>query len=289
MTIDYDTLMNWSIPTIEQRYTEKDSILYALALGLGSEPTNNKHLQFVYESGLQALPSMAVVLGYPGFWMKDPGTGINWVKLLHGEQRLTIHQPLQASDHVIGRSKIKSVIDKGREKGTIVVTERALTQASTGALLATIQQVSFLRGDGGYSESGQPSDTLDSYPSAIPDAPADDTLDFVTRPEMALIYRLCADDNPLHADPAVARQAGFDRPILHGLASYGLACRAILQVWCDSDPKRLKQFNVRFTSPVYPGETIRVESWSRKGEIGFRAWALERNIMVINNGYARVD
>jgi len=288
MVIDYATLKNWKFPVIEQIYTEKDTMLYALALGLGVDPTDERHLRFVYEKDLLALPTMAVVLGYPGFWMKDPATGIDWVRLLHGEQRLTLHAPLPPQGAVTGRSRVKSVIDKGADKGAIVVTERALSDRDSGRPLATIEQVSFLRGNGGYSESGQPSDSLEAYPSLIGDGPPDCVRDVLTRPDMALLYRLCADDNPLHADPAIARSAGFDRPILHGLATYGVACHAVLDDWCESDPGRLRRFNVRFTAPVYPGETLRIESWRGNGEVGFRARAVERDVMVLNNGYAEI-
>lgn len=289
MAFTYDAIKNRDFAPVEQNYTEKDTILYALGLGFGSEPTNSDHLQYVYENGLRALPFMAVVLGYPGFWMREPSTGIDWVKVLHGEQRLRLHRPLPTSGRVIGYSKIKSIVDKGATKGAIVVTERVLRDADNGEDLATIEQVSFLRGNGGFSTPEQPGDMLEPYPNAIADRAPDHVMEISTRPEMALIYRLCADDNALHADPAVARAAGFDRPILHGLASYGVAGRAILAAWCDNDPTRLHAFNVRFTAPVYPGETLRVESWKENGVIGFRVYATERNIMVLNNGYAEIS
>ena len=288
MTIDYVKLKNWPIPEVEQTYTEKNTMLYALALGMGSDPMDERQLRFVYEQNLRALPTMAVVLGYPGFWMQDPETGIDWMKILHGEQRLKLHRPLPSAARVVGRSRIKSIVDKGRNKGAIVVTERILSSADDDSVIATIQQISFLRGNGGYSESGQPSDSLEPSPAAIREGPPDAVTEIRTRPEMALIYRLCADLNPLHADPAVARAAGFDRPILHGLATYGVAGRAVLDGWCDADPARLKQFNVRFTSPVYPGETLRVEMWGGKTEVGFRVHSVEREVMVLNNGYAEI-
>ncbi len=289
MAFTYDAIKNRKFEPVEQHYSEKDTMLYALALGYGCEPTNAEQLQFVYEKGLRALPFMAVVLGYPGFWMQDPSTGIDWVKILHGEQRLRLHRPLPSSGRVIGYSKIKSIVDKGASKGAIVVTERVLRSADSGEDLATIEQVSFLRGNGGFSTPEQPGDTLESYPNAIADRAPDHVVEISTRPEMALIYRLCADDNALHADPAVARAAGFDRPILHGLASYGVAGRAILAAWCGNDPARLHAFNARFTAPVYPGETLRVESWKENGAIGFRVYAAERNLMVLNNGYAEIS
>lgn len=286
MAIDYQRLKYWPFPEVRHRYSEKDSMLYALGLGFGMDPLDENELRFVYEDRLLAMPTMAVVLGYPGFWMKDPATGIDWQKLLHGEQRLSLHQPLPPTGEVVGRTRIKSVTDKGAGKGAIVVAERTVLDAQSGALLATLEIVTFCRGDGGYSSGGQPSDSLDVVPVNMPDRAPDAVCDLPTRPEMALIYRLSADPNPLHADPIVARAAGFDRPILHGLASYGVAARAILKTWCNYQPERLKMFNLRFTAPVYPGETIRTEMWRQGRQIFFRARVLERDLLVLNNGVA---
>jgi acyl dehydratase len=286
MAIDYQRLKYWPFPEVRHRYSEKDSMLYALGLGFGMDPLDENELRFVYEDRLLAMPTMAVVLGYPGFWMKDPATGIDWQKLLHGEQRLSLHQPLPPTGEVVGRTRIKSVTDKGAGKGAIVVAERTVLDAQSGALLATLEIVTFCRGDGGYSSGGQPSDSLDVVPVNMPDRAPDAVCDLPTRPEMALIYRLSADPNPLHADPIVARAAGFDRPILHGLASYGVAARAILKTWCNYQPERLTMFNLRFTAPVYPGETIRTEMWRQGRQISFRARVLERDLLVLNNGVA---
>ncbi len=286
MAIDYHRLKCWPFPEVRHRYSEKDSMLYALGVGFGMDPLDESELRFVYEDRLQAMPTMAVVLGYPGFWMKDPATGIDWQKLLHGEQRLSLHQPLPPAGEVVGRTRIKSITDKGVGKGAIVVVERTVSDAQSGALLATLEIVTFCRGDGGYSSGGHPSDSLDAVPVIVPDRAPDAVCDLLTRPEMALVYRLSADPNPLHADPVVARAAGFDRPILHGLASYGVAARAILKTWCNYQPERLKSFNLRFTAPVYPGETIRTEMWRRGRQIFFRARVLERDLLVLNNGVA---
>ncbi|RYF41156.1 MAG: 3-alpha,7-alpha,12-alpha-trihydroxy-5-beta-cholest-24-enoyl-CoA hydratase [Comamonadaceae bacterium] len=286
MAIDYHRLKNWAFPGVRQRYTEKDSMLYALGLGFGMNPTDEAELRFVYEKNLLAMPTMAVVLGYPGFWMQDPAAGIDWTRLLHGEQRLRMHAPLPATGEIIGRTRVRSVTDKGAGKGAIVVAERTVSDAASGTLIATLEVVTFCRGDGGYSASGQPSDPLDGAPPAMPDSPPQVVCDLPTRPEMALIYRLSADPNPLHADPAVARAAGFERPILHGLATYGVAARAILKTCCADQPERLKTVNLRFTAPVYPGETLRTEMWQADGLVRFRARVLERDLVVLNNGVA---
>jgi len=286
MTIDYHRLKNWSFPEVRQRYGTKDTMLYALGLGFGMNPLDRDELHYVYEEQLQAMPTMAVVLGYPGFWMKDPATGIDWRRLLHGEQRLRLHRSLPPTGEVIGRSRVRSITDKGAGKGAIVLTERTISNAESGELLATLEIVTFCRGDGGYSSNGQPSDPAAPAPAAMPEAAPEAICDIATRPEMALIYRLSADPNPLHVDPAVARAAGFERPILHGLATYGVVARAILKTFCDYRSERLQMLNLRFTAPVYPGETIRTEMWERGAQILFRARALERDQLVLNNGVA---
>lgn len=288
MTIDYHRLKQRQFPEVRQSYTEKDCMLYALGLGLGADPTDRGQLQFVYEEGLKAMPSMAAILGYPGFWMRDPDTGVDWKQLLHGEQRLRLHATLPPSGTVIGRMSVKSITDKGAGKGAIIVTERRLTDAVSGALLAEIEMLTFCRGDGGYSAGGQPSDSLDSALPSPPDTAPDAVCDLPTRPESALIYRLSGDANPLHADPDVAATAGFERPILHGLATYGIAAHAILKTWCGYQPEQLTALDVRFSAPVYPGETIRTEMWRQGDRIAFRARVLERDRIVLNNGMARL-
>lgn len=280
--MDYQNIKNWKFPEINQTYSHKETILYALGIGFGQEATNSHHLQFTYEQGLQAFPTIAVVLGYPGFWMKDPAAGVNWVKLVHGEQRLNIHKPIPASGKVVGRARITHVIDKGADKGALVITERTLYDDKEN-LLATITSTTFCRGDGGLSQSDQAPEQL----KATPDTPAELSCTIPTLPQAALIYRLSGDDNPLHADPAVAQAAGYAKPILHGLCTYGVAARAIVQTLCDNDATRLTALHNRFSSPVYPGETLVVEMW-RTGahSASYRAKVAERDVVVLSHGYA---
>ena len=297
MPIDYHHLKARDFGVIRQSYTERDTMLYALSLGLGNDPLNAAALPFVYEGlagGLRALPTLAVVLGYPGFWAREPDTGIDWVKLLHGEQRVRWHRPLPASGDVVGHNRITHLTDKGDGKGAIMVTERRLESAA-GELLATVQQVSFLRGDGGYSQpgGGQPSDA--PLP-ALPPTPEDRAPDFTDmqaiRPEAALLYRLMGDTNPLHAEPAVAAKAGFDRPILHGLASYGLVAWAVLRQCAGGDATRLKALDIRFAAPVYPGETLLTEIWRVPGQpqqFQLRARVAERDKVVLSHGFAALQ
>jgi acyl dehydratase len=283
--INYQKLMNRPFPDIEQSYTARDTMLYALGLGLGADPMDEQQLRFVYEEKLQALPTMAAVLGSPGFWVKEPDTGVDWKKVLHGEQGLVVHKPLPAAATVIGKLKITEIVDKGEGKGALCYSRRDIFDKKTGDLLCSVNGCSFWRGDGGFGGPSGPT----PKPQAVRDSAPDASLDIKTLPQAALIYRLSGDYNPLHADPAVAKVGGFPRPILHGLCTYGVAGRALLQLACGYDPAKLKRMDVRFTSPVFPGETIRTEIWRQGGsKLAFRSKVVERDIVVLNNGYAEV-
>jgi acyl dehydratase len=295
MAIDYAKLKARAFPVVEQSYTWKDSALYALSVGYASDPLDERELPFVYEQGEQAqvaAPTMPVVLATPGFWARQPDTGIDWVNLLHGEQDLVIHEPIPVAATVVSQNKITAIIDKGRGKGAIIVQERALTDKQTGKTLATLESLSFCRGDGGFSESGRNGPVGgDAAPTPKPVPPSrapDHVVDLGTLAQSALFYRLCADPNPLHADPRVAKAAGFPRPILHGLASFAIAGHALVQACCGHDPRRLKRIGLRFSSPVFPGETLRTEIWAQPERHQFRVTAVERGVVVLNNGVAHI-
>jgi acyl dehydratase len=198
------------------------------------------------------------------------------VRLVHGEQGIVWHAPMPLEGEIIGRTRVTGLVDKGAGKGALLYTEKTLTDAA-GTLLATCTATVFLRGDGGFGGPTGPIKPAAPAPEGTPDI----VVDLPTRPEQALYYRLNGDDNPLHADPAVAAKAGFPRPILHGLCTLGVVTHALLRALCDYDPARLHALSLRFSAPVYPGETIRTEIW-RNG--GFRARVLERDILVVNNG-----
>ncbi len=271
-------------PPIETRHrlTAKDTILYALGLGCGADPLDLEDLRFVYEDGLLALPSMAVVLGYPVFWIKHPDTGVDWRMVLHGEQGLVIHHPLPAAATVIGKSRVTEIVDKGPGKGALLFSDRDVIDKATGALLCTLTSTTFIRGEGGFGGPSGPA----PEPHKLPDRAPDMQRDIATLPQAALIYRLSGDFNPLHADPRVASAVGFPRPILHGLCSFGVAVRALLKACGGNDPARLKDLQLRFTAPVFPGETIRTEIWQDGATVSFRARVVERDLVVLNNGRA---
>jgi len=289
--IDYHHLKARPFAPVHQTVAGRDVMLYALSLGMGQDPLDEAAIGYVYEGapgGLKVLPTLAVVLGYPGFWASEPDTGIDWVRMVHGEQRMVLHAALPSEGAVIGHNRITHVIDKGPGKGAMVVIERRLETAH-GEPLATLAQVNFCRGDGGYSQSqgGQRSDeALPALPAVPSGRPPDWIDDQTIRPEAALLYRLLADRNPLHADPRVATAAGFPRPILHGLASYGLVCRALLRQCAGDDPVRLRSLDLRFAAPVYPGETLRTEIWRDGDFLRFQGRVLERELIVLSHGQA---
>jgi acyl dehydratase len=282
MPIVYDKLLALKIPEVEQTYGPKDAILYALGLGFGQNPLDEDELPFVYEKNLKVLPTFAVVLGWPGFWPRDLDSGIDWVKLVAGEQGLVLHRPLAQSGSIVSRTRVTEIIDKGPGKGALVYSERIVADRASGQKIATITQTSFCRGDGGFG--GPPREAPPVHP--IPDRPPDFTCDFPTRPEAALIYRLSGDPNPLHVDPAVAKAAGFPRPVLHGLATFGISARAIVKNICGYDPAKLTGIAGRYSAPVFPGDTIRTEIWREGRVISFRARVPERDALVLNNGRA---
>ena len=281
MAMDYARLMARPFPDVVQSYGVKDTILYALGLGLGQDPLDPAQLRHVYEEGLVALPTMAVVLAGPGFWLREPDTGVDWPKVLHGEQGLTLHRPLPAEGKVIGRLRIDEIIDKGPGRGALMYTTREVLDAASGDLLCSITSTSFLRGDGGF---GGPTGPI-RQPHAVPETAPDLHFDWSLGRHAALLYRLNGDWNPVHADPKVATQAGFAQPILHGLASYGVAGWSLTNLLCGGDASRITRLDLRFTSPVYPGETLRTEAWRlESGAAAFRVRVPARDVTVLNNG-----
>ncbi len=286
MVLDPQKILNWPFQPVEQTYTGRDTILYALGCGLGADPLDERQLRFVFEEPeLLALPSMAAVLSPPGFWARHPDSGIDWVRILHGEQAMEIHKPLPAAATVVATAKVTDIVDKGAGRGALLFVQRTVREVETGEALATLRSTTFARGDGGC---GGTTETAPA-PHPIPDRAPDLACDLPTALNQALIYRLSGDPNPLHASPSVARAAGFERPILHGLCSWGVAGHAILKFYCDYDPARIRSMALRFSAPVYPGETIRTEMWRSGDIVSFQARVVERDVVVLNNGRAEVS
>lgn len=281
MPIDPRRLLAQEFPEIEQSFAQRDVMLYALGLGLGRNPVDTRELDYVYEKNLKAFPTFPVVLGFDPSLIR--ATGVNYSMTVHGEEHLTLHRPIPTSGTIVARYAVEDVIDKGEGKGALLLMRRELADKSTDETMATIRQTVFCRGDGGFG-SVRPSPAPHSMPARAPDH----IWDFSTRPEMALLYRLSADDNPLHADPEVARAAGFERPILHGLGSFGVVGHALLRLVCNYDSSRLLEIGCRFSAPVFPGETLRVEIWQDGAVSSFQVRVKERDVVAINNGRAVV-
>jgi acyl dehydratase len=283
MPLDYAKLMSMKFEPTTARYSRKDTMLYALGLGVGSlEPIDANELKYVYEKQLVALPTLAVTIADGAKRLAEPGSGINYRLLLHAEQSLRVHKPLPVEGTVRSETTIDEIYDKGAAKGAIMYMTRKLFDAASGELLITMGTVSFLRGDGGFGGKSEGAPKPRPVPS---DRPPDLVTTLPVALNQALIYRLAGDYNPLHIDPEVARSAGFDRPILHGLAAYGMVGRALIKVLCEDDPARLRRLDVRFTSPVYPGEPLHVEIWKLgSGDAAFRLVATERKVVVEDFG-----
>ena len=279
MPIAYPDILELKTADERVAWNDQKAMLYALGVGLGSDPLNAAELPFVYENGLKAIPTMATVIGW-GAGNIMAKSGINYLMVVHGEQRVTLHKPLPSAADVTMDERVLGVFDKGADKGAVLVTERVMKEAKSGDKLCTLVSSTFARGDGGF---GGPKDGAPE-PHKLPDRKPDLVHECDTRPDQAFIYALSGDRNPLHRDPKVAKMAGFPRPILHGLCTYGTACRAVISSVCNYDPHLITGFDVRFSAPVFPGETIVTEMWVDGQVVSFRSRLKERDVVVLNNG-----
>jgi acyl dehydratase len=260
MPIDVNAALSAEPTVREAVWTERDVILYHLGLGAGADSLDPAELRWVYEKNLQVTPTFAMVAGQgisagaatPAA-MNLPGIDIDLRKILHGGQSLTLHAPIPGSGTATISSRVSDVWDKG--KAAVIVLEQSAHGADGSPLWTSAMQI-WARGEGGFGGESGPEPT-----GSAPEREADDVIVSPTTAAQALVYRLSADMNPLHADPAFAKMAGFDRPILHGLASYGVVCKAVVDGVLDGDPTRVKSFSVRFAGSLYPGETIETSVW----------------------------
>lgn len=271
MAINYDTLRATQLGVTRQAYGRDACILYALGVGAGlaADSGLGHETDLLFEEGLQVLPSMATVMAYPGFWMRDAKHGIDWRHVVHGEQRMRFHAAIPPQGEVQSRTRVLGVTDKGPGRGAVVVSEREIADSSTGHVLARIEQVNFCRADGGYSqgESAQSDAPLPAIPKP-PSAAATRRFSVPTSPNQAAIYRLCGDRNPLHIHHASARDAGFDSPILHGAALLGIVDRVLTHRIAGK--QRLSTLDIRFTGSAYPGELLAVDLWDAQQGWAFR-------------------
>ena len=261
--MNLENLGSFEIPSTEQHYTARDTILYALGLGYGAAPLDPHQLRFVYEQGLLALPTMCNVLAPAPFWLTNPELGVSWPEVLHGEQSLQNYRAIAAAGQHL---------------------EKLLYDLADNALVAKVDAAIYMRGDGGQGGFGEPRPPVPALVEREPDL----AIDIPTLPQAALIYRLSGDFNPIHAWPEAARAGGLDRPILHGLCTMGIAARALTEALCHDAPARLQAMSVRFSRMVYPGETIRVEIFHERDGVAFRCRVPGRNAIVIDRGHARI-
>jgi acyl dehydratase len=261
---------------MEHSWTERDTMLYALGVGAGTD-----ELQFTTENTtdtpLRALPTMAVILGTGAFGAMSKIGTFNPAMLVHGEEAIELFDEIPPSGTVSTVGEIVGIWDKG--KGAVIVIESVSTDVSTAEPLFKVTMSAFIRGEGGWGGDRGPSGARNAAPERQPDH----QVTYRTREDQALVYRLSGDRNPLHSDPAFAAMGGFDRPILHGLCTYGFTGRALLHALCDSDPARFAGMEGRFSSPVLPGEALTVKMWSDDGGAVYQTCG-EDGRVVIDSG-----
>jgi acyl dehydratase len=276
MPIVYEELM--AMKNIGQKYswTDREVMLYAYGIGLGADPMNETELAFVNEGTytprpLKVVPTFASVAA----WGSGPGDmKLNRVMVVDGERDITFHKPMPVEAKITADSSVLGVFDKGADKGAVILRDES------GDALATLVASRFARGDGGFGGPSEGQPEAHKVPTRAPDK----VIDITTRPDQALVYRLCGDRNPLHSDPEFAKKAGFPRPILHGMCTYGITCRGVLQTYADYDPSAFRQHGARFSSPVFPGETVTMELWKDGNVVSFEAKVKDRGVTVIKSG-----
>jgi acyl dehydratase len=279
--IDADKLLRFPIPTVRQTLTPRDAAFYALSVGMARDPLDADQRHFVDPlHGPKVLPAIALVLAHPGFWLADPASGVDPVAVLHAAQSFDITATIPREGLVESRTCVTGLIDKGPGKPALILTETVLHDA-TGAEFARLRRTTFIRGGGGFGGGfGEDSQPAVSTAPAVERAP-DHVIDLPTGREQALLYRLNGDLNPLHSDPVVAQKAGFPTPILHGLCTMGIITHALVRAVGGYRDDVLSGVALRFSQPVFPGETIRTEIWA---DGRFQARALERDALVATNG-----
>jgi acyl dehydratase len=281
MSARYDELMGLKATGQKYAYTDRDVMLYAYGIGLGADPMDEHELAFVNEATyterpLRVVPTFASVAA----WGAGPGEmNLDRLLVVDGERDITFHKPLPVAARITADSSVLAVYDKGKDKG-VVIRHQTVLRDETGEALATLLASRFARGDGGFGGPALEQPEAHRMPERAPDR----SVDIVTRPDQALIYRLCGDRNPLHSDPEFAKKAGFSRPILHGMCTYGITCRGVLQTYADYDPAAFRQHAVRFSAPVYPGETVTMDLWKDGAVVSFEARVKARDVTVIKSG-----
>ena len=290
MPIHYPDILDQATPPRPFSYGPREAMLYALGVGYGSDPLNRDELPFVYEKALKIVPTAVCVLsgGGPGDILFPNGAPVpaghrpssfSYPDMLHGEEKIELHHPLPTSGDFVAVDRVAAAYDKGKDKGALVV-RKTQWHSAAGDHIATVTTSLFCRKEGGFGGPTEGAPKPHPTPARAPDL----SIDFATRPDQALIYRLSGDLNPLHADPDWARESGFERPILHGLCTFGFACRAVLATMADNDPDRILSHQARMSAPVYPGDVISFDLWRDGKDIAFEAHVRARGVTVLRNG-----
>ncbi len=282
MPIDPNKALGAKISEGTYSWTKDQVILYHLGVGAGVPPTDQRELEYTYEKNLKVLPSFGVipVFGALGGLGNVPGLQFNFAMLLHGEQDLEIHQPIPPEATVSSAGTVAGIYDKG--KAALVVLE-VKSNDESGKPLFTNRFSLFLRGEGGFGgESGPKAGNLP------PQREPDGVIESPTLPQQALIYRLSGDKNPLHADPEFAKLGGFDKPIIHGLCSYGVVCKAIVDHVLDGETTKVARYQARFVGVGFPGETYLTSYWKEGDKILIQAKSKERDAVIISNAAVTV-
>lgn len=282
MAFDPQRLLDWDFGEQRQRYDARDAIIYALGVGLPIAPGESEDLNFLLEDRLRVLPSYAVTLATPGMWPKIPALEVDWVRVLHMAHAVRFDTPLPDGAEVVSRARITELYDRGADKGAVCILRREVRDAGNHTLYCTIDQTVAMRGNGGFGGAPLPKAERPTMPAR----PADHSESVDTSERAALIYRLSGDYNPLHAHYDVARKAGYDRPILHGLASYGTACAVILRAFCGGDPARMKTLDLRFAGVVMPGDQLDFSCWRDGNRVLFDVKVGDRT--VIDQGVSEI-
>jgi acyl dehydratase len=283
-SMNLSKVMSLQFAPVKQTLTASECILYALGIGIGERVTDPDDLRYVYEQGLRVFPSMVNVICHPGAWIQAAELDIDWIRAVHGEQSFVLYEDPAVGHSYVASHRVAEVIDKGVGKGAILIFEKTINEQATGSLVSTVTSTYFLRGDGGGGGTTERS----ASPGLGPMRQKPQRIDLATLRQAGLLYRLSGDYNPIHASPDTARKAGFDRPILHGLCTLGVATRAIMQSCLKSPGEKLKRLRTRFTAPFYPGETLGIEYAEDDEGVQFRGVAVERNVIVLNGGFATI-